>query len=421
MTWASAIAAAGGAGLMAVGQAQAQVPWVGTSEVSSRASLMSQWLTLHLPEVLLVEAPFGLRVWQWLALALAATLAFSLGHFAGRITQAVLAHVASRTRAEWDDALIPRMAGPLRVAWALGLGRMFLLALDLPQDFLADLRSWIRGAFVLVFFWASARGVDVLHQVILTSAWGQAHPSSRSMLALAGRLLKVAVYAFGVVALLSDFGFPVASLVAGLGIGGLALALAGQKTVENLFGAFSIGADQPFREGDYVKVEDFTGTVEAIGLRSTKFRTLDRTLISIPNGKLAEMRLETYAARDRLRFLTNVILPFTTRSTQVRAILQGIKALLEAHPKLWRESLSVSVKELVETGMTVEVMAWFKTIDWAEFVAIREELLLGILEVVERAKAELAQPVRIVRVVPDPNAASIFPPQGDSTHPPQTR
>jgi hypothetical protein len=95
-------------------------------------------------------------------------------------------------------------------------------------------------------------------------------------------------------------------VLAGLGSGGLAVALAAQRTVESLFGAFSIGADQPFREGDFVRIEDFVGIVEQIGLRSTKVRTLDRTVVTIPNGNLAEMRLETFSARDRIRLACTV-------------------------------------------------------------------------------------------------------------------
>jgi hypothetical protein len=135
------------------------------------------------------------------------------------------------------------------------------------------------------------------------SPWGLTHVASRSLLSLGARIGKVALGIMALVAVISELGYPVTSLIAGLGIGGLAFALASQKTVENLFGAFSIGVDQPFCEGDFIKVEDFSGTVEAIGLRSTRIRTLDRTLITVPNGKLAEMRIETFAVRDRIRLV----------------------------------------------------------------------------------------------------------------------
>jgi len=150
---------------------------------------------------------------------------------------------------------------------------------------------------------------------------------------------KVAVLILAVIALLSAWGYSVASLLAGLGIGGLAVALAAQKTVENLFGAFSIGVDQPFREGDFVKVEDFVGTVEVIGLRSTKIRTLDRTLITLPNGKLSDMRLESFAARDRIRLACSLGLVYETTTAQMRQVLAELEKRLRAHPKIWPDAV----------------------------------------------------------------------------------
>jgi MscS family membrane protein len=201
-----------------------------------------------------------------------------------------------------------------------------------------------------------------------------------------------------VVAVLADLGFAVTSLVAGLGIGGLALALAGQKTVENLFGAFSIGVDQPFRVGDFVTVEGVMGTVEVIGLRSTRIRTLERTVVTIPNGKLADMRIESFAPRDRIRFASVLGLSRATTAEQARAVLAGIEQALRAQPKLWPDSVTVRLKEITATSLDVEVQAWFTTTDFPEFQAIRQELLLSFMAIVEQAGTSLAIPTRAVHV-----------------------
>lgn len=118
---------------------------------------------------------------------------------------------------------------------------------------------------------------------------------------------------------LGDGSFDVRTTVAGLGIGGLAVALAAQKTLANLFGAISIGVDRPFREGDYIKVGEVEGTVEAIGLRSTRLRTLDRTVVSIPNGDLADTRAETFGLRDRFQFMTTIGVEYGTRAARCAA------------------------------------------------------------------------------------------------------
>jgi MscS family membrane protein len=222
--------------------------------------------------------------------------------------------------------------------------------------------------------------------------------SARALLALAVRAGKILVLAVGLVSALSQLGYPVAGLIAGLGVGGLAVALAAQKTVENLFGSISLAVDQPFRVGDFVKVEDFTGMVEMIGLRSTRFRTLDRTIVTVPNGRLADMRIESFAPRDRLRLAFTAGLVYGTTAAQVREIVQGFEAALRAQPKLWPDALTVRLKEITQTSLDIEVQAWFTTTDFPEFQGIRQELLLGFLALVEGAGTSFAVPTRAVHV-----------------------
>jgi MscS family membrane protein len=256
----------------------------------------------------------------------------------------------------------------------------------------------LHTALYAAFLFAIVRLVDVVSRAIASSPWATSHPASRSLVPLGARAAKVVVFAIAVVALLADLGYPVTSLIAGLGIGGLALALAAQKTVENLFGAFSIGLDQPFREGDFVRIDDFVGTVEAIGLRSTRVRTLDRTLVTIPNGRLADMRVESYSVRDRMRLATTISLVYSTTSTQMRDVLAGLEKVLRAHPKIWPDAVVVRFKELSPSSLDIEVMAWFQTPDWGEFQLIRQEILLSFMATVEQAGTWFAHPTRTVHL-----------------------
>jgi MscS family membrane protein len=200
------------------------------------------------------------------------------------------------------------------------------------------------------------------------------------------------------VAVLSALGYPVASLLAGLGLGGLALALAAQKTVENLFGAFSISVDQPFRAGDFVRIDDFVGTVEQIGLRSTRIRTLDRTLISIPNGKLADMRLESFAVRDRIRLAATIGVDCRTTAAQLQTIIAEFERVLCAHPMVWPDAVIVFFSRFGESSLDIDVMAWFQTPDWNEFQAIRQQILLSFMRIVEDAGSAFAFPTRTVHM-----------------------
>jgi MscS family membrane protein len=252
---------------------------------------------------------------------------------------------------------------------------------------------------LIIVFWAVWRVVDVASKVIADLRWSTDHAASRALIPLARRLSKVAILLAAVVTSLSELGYSVASLVAGLGIGGLAVALAARSTLENLFGAFSIGADQPFREGDTIKVEDVVGTVEAVGLRSTRIRTVDRTLVTMPNGKLADTRVESYSARDRIRLGCTLGLVYGTSAAQVRQVLAGLEGVLRAQPKLWPDGVVVRFLELGASALNLEVMAWFATADFDEFRLIREDVLLRFMEVVEKAGTSFAFPTQTVHVV----------------------
>ncbi|MFO0576270.1 MAG: mechanosensitive ion channel family protein [Polyangia bacterium] len=363
--------------------------------------LDERWLLEHIPAPLLRSGPWHLRYWQLLLLPACVLLAWGLGHLFGRLTHVAVQRLTARTQAQWDDLLQERLRGPARLLWTLLLlwGLLPLLKLYPPAQKLFT--SILRGGSLIVLLWGVLRTLDVAGQLVSGSAWALHRPTAKALIPLGRRLLKATLTVLMLIGLLSGFGYPVASLLAGLGIGGLAVALAAQKTVENLFGALSIGTDQPFREGDFIAADNIVGTVEQIGLRSTRIRTLDRTLISIPNGKLADTRVESFAARDRIRLSQDVGLVYGSTAAQVAAVLAGIEELLRAHPKLWTGDLSVRLRELGDSALVIEVMAWFATTSWSEFTAIRQDILLGILQVVEAAGTGLAFPTRTVHLVGD--------------------
>jgi MscS family membrane protein len=370
------------------------------------AALGDRWLLDHLPSALLRSGPLELLWWQWLVLPLIIAISVLLGSMVGRMVRSGLGVAASRTSSSVDDIALRRLRGPIGAASTIAVLAVLLPRLDLYAPAVDLTHRLLRAAFLLTIFWAAWRLVDVAQQVALQTRWARSAPASRNLIPLGARSSKIVIAAIGIVAVLSLLGYPVASLVAGLGIGGLALALAAQKTVENLFGAFSIGVDQPFREGDFVHVDDFVGTVEAIGLRSTRFRTLDRTIVTLPNGRLADMRLESYAARDRLRLATTVGLVYETTAVQMRQVLAGFERVLRAHPKIWPDTVVVRFAELASSSLNIDVMAWFLTSDWGEFQAIREQVLLQFMEVVENAGTSFAFPTTTLHVASVPTEAA---------------
>lgn len=348
-------------------------------------SLADRWFLEHLPAPLLRTGPRNLLWWQWIAVPAMLLASILIGVLAGWATRKIVHPIVSRTPTPWDDALLERLGGPVALAWGLLFAYFCVPGLALYEPAQVFVNQVLRGGVLFDFFWALSRVMDVVARVMVGGPWARQRTGSMSLIKLLARVGKVVVVAFAVVAFLSELGYPVASVIAGLGVGGLAIALAAQKTVENLFGAFSIGADQPFREGDFIKVDDVSGTVETIGLRSTRIRTLDRTIITMPNGKLADTRVESISARDRIRFVGAIGLVRNTSAAAVKYILAGAERVMREHPKVWPDGIVARLAEIKDVSLTVELTCWFQTSDFGEFQSIRHEVLLAVMKMIEEA------------------------------------
>ncbi len=357
------------------------------------ATLPHRSLLERMPDVLLRVGPREALWYQWLLLPLVILLSFAVGWVISKIARAVLKRLTVETSTHWDDNLAERLGGPINLGLTVAFAFLFIPWLDMPARAQSLVEKPFTVILLLALFWGLARSVDVTVAHLVTT-WGSTRPSSKALLPLGGRITKVAVVAVGAVTIVSSLGYPVASILAGLGIGGLAVALAAQKTFENLLGAFAIGIDQPFREGDFVHIDDFVGTIESIGLRSTRIRTLDRTLIAIPNGQLAEKRLESFAERDRIRLFVTLGVLYETSATQMRGILADIIATLRANPKVWPDAVIARFAGFGASSLDVEVMCWFNTTDYDEFCALRTATFLQFMEVVEKHGSGFAFPTR---------------------------
>lgn len=315
-----------------------------------------------------------------------------------KLLRVVVARATAHTSSTWDDELAHALSAPVSLIVALQALRVASPWLHLDPHVQGVLETANGTLTTVLVVWAIFRSIDLGRHVLEGREWARERPASVSLLKIGARFAKVAVVILAAILALSQLGVSVASLIAGLGIGGLVIALAAQKTVENLFGTVSIGIDQPMREGDFIRVYDFVGTVEQIGLRSTRIRTLDRTLVTIPNGELSNQRVESFSVRDRIRLACTVGLVYRTTAAQLRRVLTEMEGVLRAHPKIWPDSVIVRFKELAASSLDIEVMAWFETSDWNEFQLIRQDILIGFMEVVEAAGSSIAFPTRTVHL-----------------------
>ncbi len=210
--------------------------------------------------------------------------------------------------------------------------------------------------------------------------------------------------------MLRHFGIDPTPTLAGLGVGGIAVALAAQKTLENIIAGASLILDQAVKVGDYLKIGDVTGTVEHIGLRSTRIRTLDRTVVSIPNGQIASATLETMSARDRFWFHPDMRLRYETTPAQLRTFLDGCRQLLASHPSVQAGEQRVCFRRVGPYSLDVEISAYVVARDWSEFLRIQEQLLFALTEMVTRSGTTLALPAQVTYVGDASPAPSTTPP-----------
>jgi MscS family membrane protein len=187
-------------------------------------------------------------------------------------------------------------------------------------------------------------------------------------------------------------GIPVVGLIAGLGIGGLAVALAAQSSIENFIGSLTLFADRPVRVGDFCRFGDKLGTVEQIGLRSTRIRTLDRSILSVPNAEFSRLQIDNLTRRDRILFQTTLNLRLETSSEQLQQVLTRVRELLLRHGAVDPEPARIRLVSVGPQSLALEIFAYVKTTNWDEFLAIREQLFLQLLQEVEQAGTALAPP-----------------------------
>lgn len=350
-------------------------------------------------DVMLLPGPLELLWWQWFAMVMLLLAAWIGGGLMGRAVRGILSRMAAKTTTPWDDELVASLGGPVTLACSLALlmfGSQYLLLLKPAYRLIDGLTT---AGIVFAVFWALWRGSGVATQQWLERPWARESASARTLISVGGNFGRAAIIFVGMLAILSALGYPVGTLLAGLGIGGLALAFGAQKTIENLFGSVSLAVDQPFRVGDFVSVNGVIGVVEGIGLRSTRLRTPDRTLVSIPNGKLADERSESYAARDRCRLNTTIGLTYSTSREQMDQVLAGMKRVLHEHPHIWPDDVVVRFSGFGASSLDIDVVAWFVVPGWRDFQACREEVLLAFMKVVHDAGADFAFPTRTVHVV----------------------
>lgn len=344
-----------------------------------------------LPAFLVKHEFGGMPLWQWVALIIAVPVAGALGWLAIVLFEIPLRWWARR-RGQMDVANWRSVSAP---AWLL-VGTLFhqifarYLGMPLlPRHYYFQVTSIALIVGATWLFWG---GVYWFMRRMRNRALAHGHAGTGSLMLLGERIIKAAIFLVGVFLVLGSLGFDMKTALAGLGIGGLAIGFGAQQTIANLFGGVSVLGDEVIRVGDTCRFGDRTGTVEDIGLRSTRIRTDERTLVAIPNGTVATINVENLSRRDKILFKTNIGLRLESTADHVRYVIAEVRRLLYSHPKIETKTVRVRLIDISGTSLNIEVVSYILTQDFNEFAAVREDVLLRMMDIVEDAGTGLALP-----------------------------
>jgi MscS family membrane protein len=349
-------------------------------------------LERFLPQVFFEFELLDIALWQWIALLTLVLIVAIASWLLAVMILWILRPLAARTETPIDDRLLMASAGPLRLVLAVLIFRAFLIPLGLPLDAVGFISMLLRALFVVAVAWLLLRTSDVLSARLEEWLVGREEAGAASAVPAGRKAVKGIILLLALVALLDGFGFSVTALIAGLGVGGIAVALAAQRTIENLFGGISLYGDRPVRVGDFCRFGDKIGTVEEIGIRSTRVRTLDRTLITIPNAEFSNLQLENYQKRDRMRLFAMIGVRYETTPEQLRYILVEVRKLLYAHERVTPDPARIRFVGFGGYSLDLEIFAYVDTSDWNEFLGIREDIYLRIMDVIEASGSGFAFP-----------------------------
>ena len=344
-----------------------------------------------LPEFMLLKLG-ELPLWQWLAMLGVLLVAYSLAVILSSLAARLALRLTGRTENALDDAFVHASRGPLTALLTVTI----FLAGSAPFPITEGAREFVtsggRALILLSIVWYAIRLVDVAAIALERQLSERGDSTALTIVPVGRRVAKLFLILLAVLAGLQNMGFNVISILAGLGVVGIGVALAAQKTFEDFFGALAILVDQPVKRGDFCRFGDRLGTVEDIGLRSTRVRTLDRTVVTVPNAEFSHMQLENYGRRDKVLFRAILGLRYETSADQLRHVLHGLRALLASDPHVADEKCRVRFVEFGAFSLDLELYCYLRTTEWVEFLAMREELLLKIVRVVEASGTGFAFP-----------------------------
>lgn len=306
-----------------------------------------------------------------------------------------LAVLVIKTKTELNDLLLKAIKSPIGYLILLQGFYTAILSLQLPKKIgIFDITSIVDTIYILVFSFITLyfifKIIDILAYYLHNEAKKTNSILDDQLVPLIVKSIRILVVTLGILFILQNFGYNITSLLTGLGIGGLAFALAAQNTVSNLFGSITIFSDKPFQLGDWISIGDIEGTVEDLGFRTTRIRRFDQALVTVPNSQFINTGIINYSAMKKRRIDFVLRISYGTSVIKVKEVVEGIKKIIEEDEKFDHSFYMVRFTEFGEYSLNIFVYCFVKTIDWAESLTIKEEFNLKIMQLVEELDVKIA-------------------------------
>lgn len=306
--------------------------------------------------------------------------------------------IVRRTETQHDEKLLASVDRPL--GWIVNLVAVYfaILMLALPDPLVRVASLVLQTVGTVMVAWMLNKIVDVVLAVMADFAEETESDIDDYLVPVIGRVVRVGLFALVFIVIVQQWGYDVTSLLAGLGIGGLAFALAAKPTLSNWFGSIMIFTDRPFGIGDWIEIDAGEGFVEEVGLRSTRIRTWEDSLITIPNADIASKSIENLSARRRRRIEANVELVYSTTLEQIHEILERIRTLLAEHEEVDEDGQIVRFTEFGDSALVIYVQCYARVTNRPEYYRVREDIHFQITEAVREAGSSFAFPSRSLYV-----------------------
>ncbi len=359
----------------------------------------AQWIRRHIVPASLKEGRLlRIEYWQWIAIGCVLLVGFTVDWLI-RALLSVTGRLTLRTKGSWpNDRILKNTVRPFGL-FASAL--VFYFGVDLiglPAAFVLVARIAVTVFLVLAGVQAALRIVDLVADWFERRAAESESKLDDVLVPLFRKVAKAIIFIMAAISIAEYLELPYIPLLSGLGIGGLAFAFAAKDTVENFFGSIAVIADRPFEVGDWVVIDDTEGTVESLGLRSTRIRTFYNSQITVPNAELVRARVDNYGRRNIRRYKTLLNLAYNTPPARIEAFCEGIRELIRQHPYTHKESYHVWLNQFGAHSLDVLVYMFFQTPDWATELRERHRLMLDILRLADRLEVEFAYPTQTLHL-----------------------